>query len=68
MAAEPQLPVARLLDDAGQQLDGGLPPEPSMSNRPDRTGTAESSPYAPKAAEPDPSPTELELSATTLPE
>ena len=51
MAAEPQLPVARLLDDAGQQLDGGPPPEPSMSDRPDRTGTAESSPYAPKAAD-----------------
>jgi hypothetical protein len=50
MAAEPQLPVARLLDDAGQRLDDGPPPEqPSMSDRPDRTGTVESSPCAPKA-------------------
>jgi hypothetical protein len=52
MAAERQLPVARLLNDAGQRLDDGPPPEhPSMSNRPDRTGTVESSPSAPKATD-----------------
>src|SRR6266567_4667946 len=52
MAAEPQLPVARPLDDAGQRLDDGLPPEQaSMSDRPDRTGAVESSPCAPKAAD-----------------
>ena len=42
-AAESQLPVARLLNEAGQRLDDGTPPEPaSMSDRPDRTGTVES--------------------------
>ena len=52
MAAEPQFPVARPLDDAGQRPDDGPPPEqPSMSDRPDRTGTVESSPCAPKAAD-----------------
>ena len=46
MAAEPQVPVARPLED------GGPPPEQlSMSDRPDRTDTVESSPCAPKAAE-----------------
>src|SRR6266516_6416981 len=50
MAAEPQLPVARL--HAGQRLDGGPPPEqPSMSDRPDRIGPVESSPCAPKGAD-----------------
>ncbi len=52
MAAEPQLPVARPVDDAGQRPDDGPPPEqPSMSDRPDRTGTVESSPCAPKTAD-----------------
>jgi len=45
MAAEPQVPVARPLED------GGPPPEPSMNDRSDRTGTVESSPRAPKSAE-----------------
>jgi hypothetical protein len=50
-AAESQLPVARLLNEAGQRLDDGTPPEPaSMSDRPDRTGTVES-PCTPKAVD-----------------
>ncbi len=49
-AAEPQLPVARPLDDAGQRLDDGSPEQPTMSDRPDRTGTVESSPSASKMA------------------
>jgi hypothetical protein len=51
-AAEAQLPVARLLNDAGQRLDDGPPPEqPSMSDRADRTGPVESSPCAPKGVD-----------------